>query len=171
MTTKMKNQIVIYTTQDDLSTIAMLVSAKRPLQFVIAGLFDDNGPILMSDLTDSLPCSTYLAFDKGANVAVRPIPQRNGGLKYAIDQLENLHTVVLQSGGLVDGKRLIAGQIGTTSIESNSVEIYTLFAKEVRRKFEKIKSYYVGPEAGLFLDGGGRLTPTAKSPETYDLRR
>jgi len=85
--------------------------------------------------------------------------------------MANPQTVVLDSGGLVDRQRLIAGQIGTATVNKQSEEIYALFAKVVRRRFEKIKSYYVGPEAIRLFDLGTRLTPTAKSSEVYDLVR
>ncbi len=92
-------------------------------------------------------------------------------MKYAIDQRENSHAIALQYGGLVDGARLIASQLGTISTDSVSAQIYSLFAETIRRQFDKIQSYYVGPEAALLLDTGVRLTPTVKSPAIYDLVR
>ena len=166
-----KIQIPIYATQSDLSDIAREVSSVRPLQFAVAGLFDQMETTILTDLESLLPFTSYLVFGKGRGITVRSIPQRNGAEKYAVDQIENPHTVVIQCGGLLDGQRLIAGQVGTVSTGKDSNEIYALFAKAIRRKYEKIKSYYVGPEAAQLLDKGVRLTPTAKSPETYDLIR
>ncbi|HAP39878.1 MAG TPA: hypothetical protein DCQ94_08975 [Nitrospira sp.] len=166
-----RKQIPIYATQSDLSTLLNDVCSERQLEFVVAGLFDQPTLTVLNDLGLPLPFTTYLAFDKGLSAETRLVPQRNGPAKYAVDQMANPQTVVLDSGGLVDRQRLIAGQIGTATVNKQSEEIYALFAKVVRRRFEKIKSYYVGPEAIRLFDLGTRLTPTAKSSEVYDLVR
>lgn len=161
----------IYATQRDLSALVKEVCSLRLIEFVAAGLFDQAVPTVLNDPEKLLPFTAYLVYDKGLDITVRPVPQRKGGVKYAVDILENPHTVDLSCGGLLEGQRLIAGQVGTITTGKPAEEIYALFAKVIRRKFEKIKSYYVGPEAVELLDNGLRLTPTAKSPETYDLVR
>jgi len=165
------NQTSIYATQGDLLTLVREICSERPLEFVATGLFDKPEPTVLNKPEDLSPFTAYLAFDKGLGITVRAVPQRGGAEKYAFDQLANPHTVILRCGGPIDGQRLIAGQIGTVSKEGQAAGLYSLFAKLVRRKFEKIKSYYVGPEAVRLLDQGVRLTPTEKSPETYDLVR
>lgn len=166
-----RKQIPLFATQSDLSALVREVSCNRPLEFVVGGLFDQPTLPVLSDLENPQPFMTYLVFDKGSTVVTRAVPQHSGGQKYAVDQMENPQTVAVQCGGMLDEHRLIAGQIGTVAVGKQAEEIYELFAKAIRRKFEKIKSYYVGPEAVLLLDKGVRLTPTTKSPETYDLVR
>lgn len=90
---------------------------------------------------------------------------------YAIDQVNNPHSIALQSGGQFADRQLIAGQLGTVGDSEQSHELYALFDKLMRKRFEEIKSYCVGPEAAAMLDGGARLSVTPKSPQTYDLVR
>jgi len=166
-----KKPLPIFATQGDLVALLQEVCCVRPLDLAVMGLFDQGEPAVLTDPKGLQPFTAYLVCDKGLGVAVRLVSQRNGGVKYAVDQLENPHTVALSCGGLVDGRRLIAGQMGTSAAGERAEEIYAILAKAIRRRFEKIKSYYVGPEAAQLLDQGLRLTPTAKSPETYDLIR
>ncbi|MGO9444236.1 MAG: hypothetical protein ACLPXB_05580 [Thiobacillaceae bacterium] len=136
------------------------------------GLFDQSAPTIVSDPEKLLSLRSYLAFDQGRTIAVRPVSQRRGGVKYAVDQLVNPQTVVLDGGGMLDAERLIAGYVGTATNDDLATDIYALFAKVIRRKYEKIKSYYVGPEAVQLLDDGVRLTINGKVADTtYDLAR
>jgi hypothetical protein len=48
---------------------------------------------------------------------VRTVPQRKGGIKFGIDPMENINTVVLRLGGSVENKRLISGDVSTTFTE------------------------------------------------------
>jgi hypothetical protein len=164
-------QLPFFATASDLAGLAREVSSQRPLSFVLAGLSSEQITTVLSNLNNPMPFETYLIFDRDKSVVWRRVPQRDGSDKYAMDQLDNPHTVSLQCGGMLDGIRLIAGQVGTATTHPLSDEIYSLFAKTIRQKFEKIKSYYVGPEAAQNLDTGVRLTPTATSPSTYDLVR
>jgi hypothetical protein len=163
-----RKQVPIFATQNDLLKVIGGVDAVRPLMFVTAGLFDQSVPQISDDL---LPLTSYLVVDKGLKIAVRPIQQRRGGSKYAVDQLTNPDSVVLSTGGTLDADRLLAGQMGTASESEISTELYTLFAKSVHRHFQRIKSYYVGPEAVRLLDEGMRLMPTESGPPSYDLTR
>ncbi len=166
-----KKQLPVYATQLDLATIAKEVILVRPIEFAVMGLFDRPELIVLDDADYLKPFTSYLAFDKGLSIAVRSVPQRNGGIKFAVDPMENIHTMVLHIGGHNNHSRLIAGAISVATGSQVGEGIYSLFAKEIRRKFEKIRSYYVGPEALKLFDDGIRLTPTAKSPEAYDLAR
>jgi hypothetical protein len=85
--------------------------------------------------------------------------------------VERVRSLFGSCGGMLNGERLVAGQVGTATDEKESEEIFALFSKAIRSKFEKIQSYYVGPDAARLLDKGVRLTPGAKSPEAYDLAR
>jgi hypothetical protein len=142
----------------------------QPLRFVLAGMFDQRTPVESVDLNDAQAFAAYLIGKREFEPRAQAVPQRNGGTKYAVDQVENPQTIVIHCGGLT-GERLVAGQVGTASDSDESKELFELFSKLIRARFERIKSYYVGPDAAKLLDSGTRLTPTAKSPETYDLAR
>ncbi len=46
-----------------------------------------------------------------------------------------------------------------------------MFAMIIRKRCEKVKSFYVGPEAAVMLDNGARLSASPRSPQTFDLVR
>lgn len=164
-------QIPLYATQSDLLAVVQEACSVRPLEFAVMGLFDEAKPTVLNDPEKLLPFTAYLVFDKGLGVIVRQVSQRKGGVKYAVDPMENPQAIVLRCGGLFDAQRLIAGDISTATRDAQSEALYALFAKVIRRRFDKIRSYYVGPAATQLLDSGVRLTSGAKSPETYDLVR
>lgn len=160
-----------FATARDLAFVVKEVSLQRPLSFMVAGLFKEEPTTIAHDLNCSVPMTAYLVFDRAENVMARRVPQEHGSVMYAIDQMENLHTISLQYGGLVKGPRLVASQVGTISKSRVSKQVYYLFTSVIRSQFDKIQSYYVGPEAILLLDKGIRLTPTIESPPPYDLVR
>lgn len=161
----------LFATDNDLTILVDKVSSLRPLQFAAMGQFASGTPVLWDRFSEAVTAPQVLAFDKGLAIAARSVPQHAGSTKFAIEQLSNAKTVVIQRGGTVEGSRLLASQIGTSSNDPASEAIYALFAKEIRRGFEKVKSYYLGSEALRLLDEGVRLSPNAKSPEAYDLKR
>lgn len=166
-----KKQLPLFATQSDFSALMQEVCSVRHLEFAVMGLFDQEEPSVLTDPEELQPFMAYLAFDKGLGVTARPVPQRNGGMKYAVDPMENPQAIVLHCCGQLDAERLIAGDVSMATNDAQAGTLYALFSKIIRRRFEKIKSYYVGPEAARLLDQGLRLTPSAKSPETYDLLR
>jgi hypothetical protein len=166
-----KTQIPIYATPEDWLNLVASVSSKRSLKLVKMGLFATPIVEVLDDPRKLEPFAGYLVLDKASEVSTRAIAQRNGDIKHAVDQLDNASSVVLNVGGMADHERLVAGQLGTVRAEQAAQELYTLFAREIKKQFVKVKSYYVGPQALRLLDAGARLTPTRKSPQEYDLVR
>ena len=177
-----KNQLSFFATKDDLESLLRTVESERPLQFVVAGLFDSLNVEPLESLLDAPNLGSvtvgdanhepgYLVATRGITIEVRPVPQRRGGVKYAVDQLTNPKTIAFRPGGTFGATCLIAGQVGTASDDPSSLELFQLFSKQTRHRFTKIKSFYVGKEAGELLNKGWRLTANAKSPALYDLKR
>ena len=164
-----KKQLPIYATEHDIQMIMADVNLSMPLLFVQMGLFDNADPIVLEDPFELLSHNNYLVCEEKYNVRVRTIPQRNGGMKFGIDPMENINTVVLRLGGIFEHKRLISSDVSTTFTAKPGKEIFNLIAIAIWRSFKRIRSYHVGPEALELFDKGVRLTPTAKSPEEYDL--
>ena len=156
--------IPFFATGADISSLAKAINLMHPVQFVVAGLFDTPVAEVSYELVNPMPLTTYLVVDRNSLISIRTVPQRGGGVKYAIDQMQNSNATSFRFGGFLED-RLVAGQFGAS--ESN--ELSSIISKLMRKQFEKIKSYYVGPEAVRLLDSGVRLTPTSKSPETYEL--
>ncbi|MFM9926240.1 hypothetical protein VLK31_24850 [Variovorax sp. H27-G14] len=166
-----KSQFPVYATSEDWTLLVATVSQQRPLKLVKAGLFENPLPQICSDMNELVPLTIYLVLDEAIKVSTRQVTQRDETVKHAIDQLENPDSVSLHLGGLASENRLLAGQIGTVRPEKASQDLYALFTREIMNTFAKIKSYYVGPGAQKLLVAGVRLSPTLKSPPTYDLPR
>jgi len=177
-----KNTLPIFATRNDIDFLLQSIELQQDMQFVRTGMFDqptanivltlrkdaDLGVALYGDQSHE---PTYLVGERGCLINVRPVPQHGGGTKYVIDQQINPKTVVFRSGGVFKNQCVIAGYIGTISEDPVSNDLFRLFNKEIKRQFEKIKSYYVGKEAAELLVKGWRLTTSADSPEIYDLKK
>lgn len=101
----------------------------------------------------------------------REVSQRAGGVRSVFDQLSAPESVYLRPGGAHGDEVVIAGQLGTISEAEWSLRLCRVLAKLVRRRFEKVGSFYVGSDAARVLDGGGRLTARVRAPKEYDLIR
>lgn len=177
-----KNQISFFATQSDLLPVLQAVEGSRPFEYIPSGSF--NAPTVkrleslitspnlgIATVGDSNHEATYLIASRGTEVQIRDVPQRRGGVKYAVDQVANPKTIAIRPGGMYQDKYLIAGQIGTASDDKDSFELFKLFSGELTKRFEKVKSFYVGPEARTLLDKGWRLTASVKASPEYDLKR
>ncbi len=145
------------------------VGSIRPVQFVCAGLFNSASFQVYSVLPKTAPQANYLIADRSLVIEARDVPQREGGCKFAIDQMINPETIVIRPGGMIDDGCLISGQIGTASKDPASIDLFMTVVSEMRRRFVAVKSYYVGAEALGLLKAGVRLTANPKSPRIYDL--
>jgi hypothetical protein len=177
-----RNQQSFFATKADLETLLRKIEIQRPLQFFETGLFDSpmvrqihsligifNLGILPVGDHNQGPC--YLVASQEYFIGVRPVPQRRGGIKYALDQEQNPKTIALRPSGTFGENCLIDGQVGTISDDPSSLELFLLFRKEMRIQFTKVNEFYVGAEAMELLDKGWRLTANEKSPILYDLKR
>lgn len=178
----MSRPIPTFGTKNDWGECLRLVEATLPLAYTLSGLFDVGEAatfIGVDQIADLGVCSKessllepcYLVGDSGRDIRIRPVPQRRGGTKYAIDQRLNRHTIGLKPGGLRRDDMLIAGQLGPCTKDSASVELYNLILHGMKRRFVRIKSYWVGPQAAQLLDSGARLTVSDTSHTTFDLVR
>ncbi|WP_143080659.1 hypothetical protein [Variovorax sp. YR750] len=165
-----KSQTSVFATSADWVNVISNILAKRALTFSKTGVFDTPDVEELDDGKSLEPFASYLVLGRPNRLATRPVAQRSGGTKHALDQLDNPGSVVLQIGGM-EVDRLVAGQIGTVRTEQAAQDLYESFLSEVKKQFVKIKSYYVGPDAARLLDAGQRLSPTSKSPPEYDLTR
>lgn len=166
-----KKLISFFATHGDLVAVARVVAEIGPVDIVVGGLLTDPKPVILTDIDDMIAFGAYLVVIHGDPVNLRVVVQREGGQKYAVDQIENPHAIALQTGGRLADQQLIAGQLGTVGNNKRSDELHSLFAGVMKKRYEKIKSYYVGPEAVAMLDSGVRLSATRRSPPTFDLVR
>ena len=178
----MAHGIQIYVTREDLAELLKHVEDDRPIQYVQTGLFESKSPIVFTSAESidglgiakvgaSVSEPSYLVMDSDRRVNVRRVPQRRSGVLYAIDQEKNPDTVVLNCGGEYRDEALISSEISTIWDGEVSDSLFNLFKKYIRREFQRVQSYYLGPGAVRALDSGVRLTYNMRAPEIYDLRR
>src|SRR6266581_4394341 len=108
-------------------------------------------------------------------VAGRPVPIKMRRVKAAagaerlyVDQLDNPDTVVLTPGGIWGTDIVLHGRVTTVSESGASQELMKEFHGTFRRRFTKIKAFFVGPKAVVLLEAGKRLTISAQSPRDFD---
>lgn len=166
-----KNTCVFFATRNDLLMLLENINKEHSIAIFIADWLDTPVIKKINNFNEITPGINYLIASSDININLRLIPQRDGSLKYAIDQLENPETIALEPGGLISNQHLVAGQLGTSSLSPLSLYFYKIALKTLKKRFSKIKAYYVGPEAQILLDKGFRLSRSAKSPASYDLTR
>ena len=90
---------------------------------------------------------------------------------YSIDPMENAGSIVLDPGGRRGGNMMFHGHVATLDDTPVARALLRRFEAAIRKRFEKIQAFRVGPGAAEPLDRGFRLCPAEQSPATYDLRR
>ncbi|MGH9783424.1 MAG: hypothetical protein ACRD88_04495 [Terriglobia bacterium] len=173
-------QYGFFATNEDLVSVIRPVELSYPLQYIRCGLFDEPERMVFPSIAsipnlgvakfgDSNLEPTFLVLHRGQALKVRKVAQRKGGYKYAIDQQENPGTISISPGGRFGDSVLIAGMVGTVHHDMISEDLLKAFASEFKKRFVRIKSYLVGPEARELLHLGVRLTHCAEAPRTFDL--
>jgi hypothetical protein len=177
-----RNQQSFFATKSDLESLLRTVESEGRLQFVETGLFDspDVRPIRsllgvpglgQLSVGDHNLGTCYLVADQDVSITSRAVPQRRGGMKYAVDQDGNPKTIAFRPSGTFGDNVLIDGQVGTVSDDPSSLALFHLFRNEIRRRFTRVHEFYLGKESGELLDRGWRLTANVRSPTSYDLKR
>lgn len=170
-----------YATASDLRPVFAHVEEKIQIQYMLTGLFDrpDHDaylhgldlptlelPLLASSAIAG-PC--YLVMERSCPVSTRTIHQENGSIKYAIDQLMNPDSVTFLHGGFYSTDILLYGRVATSSETVVAIRLQRAFLAALAKKFVKVKSYFVGPEALTLLNSGIRLAIGGESPPDFDL--
>jgi hypothetical protein len=175
---KKKLQIQFFATKDDLLPLLEGVEKEAEINYVQAGWSDtaaancySTGAVLpnlgTASAESAVNCTTYLICPQGELIRARPI----SGQSYAFDQLLNPNTVAFTPGGLWDRDILLYGRFSSVSDGAFSSELLKLLGSLVRKRFKKIKAFFVGNEAERMLDAGKRLAIAVQSPKTLDLSR
>lgn len=165
---------------EDLTAILATVEGQAALRYVQTGLFDDaDQPIYsgfaalpsfgLAKVGESNQEATFLVLAATRDPVARPVAQKRGGTKYALDQLANPGTVVLRPGGSYGDGEIIAGMVGTVHDDVEAVALMNRFSAALRDRFAPIRSYLVGPAARRLFESGTRLTRNVNSSREYDL--
>ncbi len=172
----------IFALKDDIFPVLQLVESKGPIKYHRAGVFFENEiecfnaaadiPMLgIAAANSSTCCDRFLISARELEINFRPIQVRNVGLKLGVDQLWNADTVVLNAGGYWQEEVLLSGYVSTVSDTGPAQTLMKRFHSAIKKTFEKINIYHVGPNAARLLDSGKRLTDAVQCPSERDLSR
>jgi hypothetical protein len=170
-----------YATHDDIVGVLEQFEAQNPVRYVTTGLFDIDTPQIyetyraINSLSVSIDGDAnlvpgYLIVRNSNQIVMEKVPQRNGGTKFAVDQLIIPDSLYFQSGGVFSDKMIVPGKIGIAHQTPTSKGLYGAFAKLLTRDFSKVKSYYVGREAYALWQNGMRLGFSLKASAEIDLK-
>ncbi|WP_143827955.1 hypothetical protein [Anaeromyxobacter sp. Fw109-5] len=178
----MATQILFFLTRQDLLHVLKEFESRQRVHYVVAGshkqpmiedvhsLAEDPGAGVAVH-GDAQRERAYLVAPAGTEIVVRAIPQYSGEVRYAVDQMANPGSILLRPGGIHSEGVMISGEASTISAEAQSVNLYRSLERAVRANCARVKSCFVGREAGGLLDRGWRLTRSVKAPAAYDLQR
>ena len=174
----MASHVLFFATRNDLLPILEAAEKDREIKYVKFGAsatpsqesFSTGAAIPrlgQPSYESSVASDTFLVCDRSEVIR----PRQVSGPRYLFDQLVNPDTISFTPGGLWGEDVLLHGRFATASTSKASLELMKLFRAVIRKRFKKIKAFYVGSEAEQMLDEGKRLTIAAQSPKTVDLSR
>jgi hypothetical protein len=170
-----------FATTADIEKVIEAIEADGAVKYVRAGMFDAAeieeyrtgmalphlGVALNGDPNHE---AYYLVTPSEYEVLVRPVPQRRGGTKYAIDQALNAPTIIFWPCGSYKDEAIIGGQVSTASATAEAKELYRRFRGVIGQVFVKNRDDYIGREAMKRARDGVRLTGSVRSPRIYDVQ-
>ncbi|MBI3143580.1 MAG: hypothetical protein HYZ16_12205 [Bacteroidetes bacterium] len=175
-------QIMFFAVLEDIEQILKNIETTIEVHYYKTGLMDSKNIPNYSSIFDTPNVGValsgdwnridnYLVMKKETLLNIETVPQRTGGIKFAVDQQMNQKSVTLKHGGIYNGAEnvIVAGRVATVSEDSDSNELYKLFSNKIKKKFKKIGTFYVGKIAEEKLKEGWRLVTNEKSPREYDL--
>ena len=172
---------MFFTTFLDIKPILEKFESAADIQYFQAGLFDNqnlkhfNSMIEKSDLGfvqkgDWNYIDRFLIIRKNDLLNIRSIPQKKGGIKYAIDSLANPKSATIKIGGIYKDNILIPGSMGIVSENDFSQYLYKEFSSLIKKECKKIEEFYVGKESEDKLKKGWRLVTNELLSEGFDLK-
>jgi len=171
----------IFATRSDLMVGLKRIESQKDLHYAICDLLKTNETKVLNSLlhVEEVGYNTtgqyitgiqFLVVEKKYKIKTRSVKQKKGGYLYAVDPLENPHSIIFQPNGIYDDSCLIKGVIGTVSESKKSIELYHFFRREIIVGFKKIKGCYIGPDAMKLAQSSVRLiTMHVQQPPEYDL--
>lgn len=176
-------QVMFFAVFEDIKQILQDIEVLIDICYYKAGMFDDKNIPAYNSIFDSHDIgfvsygdwnkiNSYLVLNAITSLNIRDVPQRTGGVKFAVDQMKNPKSIELKLGGVYKGKDnvIVAGRVSTISEDSDSENLYKVFSEKFKKKFNRIGAFYVGQIAERKLNEGWRLVTNEKLPKEYDLK-
>lgn len=176
-------QLCFFTILEDLIPIFKEIEDLVDIRYHLAGLQNCSEISVFSTIFETLnlgiatsgdwnKIDRYLILKENESLNIREVNQKDGSVKFAVDQMNNLKSVELKIGGIFSDieKVIVAGRISTISDDVDSIELFKLLSSRMKKNLKKIDSFYVGSKAEVKLKEGWRLVTNEKSPIDYDLK-
>lgn len=177
----MRGQHLFFATRNDLLPGLEVIESQWQLEYQLYEMRDDRDFVMFTSLLDApqlgvsetgqcMSDDGYLVYPRDARPRILSIPQRRGGVKYGAELSGEIVQLLpggvhAASGALVSGR--VAAVVGASE---RGAALFRAFARTILRRFHRIRSYWVGPEAYAELRAGRRLaTIGIRSPAEYDL--
>ena len=167
----------------DIEPLLRKLESSYQVHYYKAGMFDNpktpnysssiQFPNLGFALVDeSIATDSYLVMPKSVEMNVREVPQRAGGIKYAVDFLVNEASVELKIAGIYEAEEnvLIAGRIAILNKNEFATSFFKTFSNLMKKEFRRVDTFYVGNEAYKRLQEGWRLVINVRAPKQGDLK-
>jgi hypothetical protein len=165
---------------DDIRPVIQEAEKMEKFEYILTGLFNKPDVNVFSSAFeigglgiangDQVLEPIYIIARTGLLVHPRVIPQKKGGIKFAIDAINCKGIAVFSFGGIFKNEAIINGQLSAFHTDHAGMDILNLFLKPIKKRFTIAKGYFVGPDAKRLYHTGYRLTTSIKSPKEYDLK-
>jgi hypothetical protein len=173
-------QTMFFAVKEDLDQIFKKVEIGNNIHYYLMGLLDTNFPphydsifqvpnLGVTSSGDWNRIDSYLVMKTAASLTIRDVPQKAGGIKFAVDQLANKESIEFKPGGIYKEGVIVAGRVATVSEDQISDELYKLFVSKIKKEFKKIGVFYVGKIAEEKLKFGWRLVTNERLSTEHDL--
>ena len=173
-------QILFFASRNDIIAVLDRFDATGAVKYVPSGTISspscsgfDKGSSIPNLGTASnasaINSQTFLICTSDTEISLRPLADNDCRIRFAVDQLQNPDTIVFSPGGLWNNNILLSGRAGTVSQSRLSQDLMKRFQRALKADFQKVRAFYVGPEAMESLKNGQRLTTAAQSPPEFDL--
>lgn len=174
-------RVYFFATKDDLLLVLGWLEAKMSVKYTRRGMLPGPEPEVWKSGADipglgraagdqAVSCDFFLIVDAPSAVNVVSRPMLNGERRYDVEQPGNPDSVLLNVGGEWDDGSLISGSVMTISQSNISQGLMRAIHNGVKKHFTRVRAYWVGPEALVWLRSGKRLTYAVQSPPEYDLK-
>ncbi|RZT15555.1 hypothetical protein [Fictibacillus sp. BK138] len=147
-----------FATRNDLVSNLMALEENRPLKYIRCGSFEDIDFIeytsifefqdLGINISGNRLDDAFLVIDQSTNLNYRAVEQeRDGSLRYFIDQSANDDSIVFSQGGIYKNDYFIWGRISSVKDNEHSKSLYKDFINSFKKHYKKVKGVYFGQEA------------------------
>jgi hypothetical protein len=123
-----------------------------------------------ADHDSASSCEQFLVTPVTLPITVETIDGSGGVRRYCVDQSLNPNTVDFTPAGTWGDDFVLSGRVATIWDSNIAQELMKRFYAAIRKRFTKVRAFWVGPEALALLHAGKRLTAATQCPPEFDLR-